>query len=251
MTSKYFEWIERYLSSNMASDNPDIESEDGAQKRVDDHTSTGMHDQLELPEGYRIDEDGGDLAIRDTTGEVVLRWGDNGSWSLENNDINSVGTATVDALEAETMVSHRHYAGAFDGVDADARLDNALSAASSGDTVYLENMTYQTDRTISTKVALIGAGPEDSVIDAVWTTSERMSLSKLTLEQSLEIGTPGSFITDINVNGSINVNSDRNVLSGLIGGSVTFSDGTNINIIDASTNVSITDNGTNTVGDIA
>jgi hypothetical protein len=62
-------------------------------------------------------------------------------------------------------------------------------------------------------------------------------------------------VTDIE-NANIRVEADNCILRGIsktasYGGDVTFASGTSGNVIDSSTNVTVTDNGSNTVGDIA
>jgi len=137
MSNKIFEWIERYLGSNTAEKNPHIESESGAQRRVDEHESasygvhgvgesnveseagaqqrvdehesSGSHDQVELPSGYEIGEESEDLVIRDTNGDIVFRKNKTGSWSFENNNVTSIETATVGSLEAEKAQTRNGY----------------------------------------------------------------------------------------------------------------------------------------------
>ena len=48
MSNKIFEWIERYLSSKSAENNPNVESESGAQQRVDEHEQLGSHEQIDV-----------------------------------------------------------------------------------------------------------------------------------------------------------------------------------------------------------
>jgi hypothetical protein len=78
-------------------------------------TSTGAADFTDVnldsanfPSGYTIDEDGGDLVVRDTTGTVALRRVDGGNWSFAGNTVeaNQLGTSSspVDAVIQDLTV---------------------------------------------------------------------------------------------------------------------------------------------------
>jgi hypothetical protein len=63
-------------------------------------------ESLGLPSGYTINEDNGDLVVRDTTGTVALRRVDGGNWSFAGNTVeaNQVGTsATPATLESDNI----------------------------------------------------------------------------------------------------------------------------------------------------
>ena len=52
-----------------------------------------------LPSGFSIDEDSGNLAIRDTNGNVVAKWDEtNAQWDFANNTLNN-----VDALDSNSV----------------------------------------------------------------------------------------------------------------------------------------------------
>jgi hypothetical protein len=53
-------------------------------------------DSANFPSGFTIDEDGGDLVVRDTTGTVALRRVDGGNWSFAGNTVeaNQLGTTS-------------------------------------------------------------------------------------------------------------------------------------------------------------
>ena len=63
-----------------------------------------------LPSGFSIDEENGDLVIRDTDGTVAMRRAD-GTWELESdlalneNDISGVGAFDSESVEAEVVKS--------------------------------------------------------------------------------------------------------------------------------------------------
>jgi hypothetical protein len=76
-------------------------------------TSTGTADFTDVnldstnfPSGYTIDEDAGDLVVRDTTGTVALRRVDGGNWSFAGNTVeaNQLGTsATPATVESDSI----------------------------------------------------------------------------------------------------------------------------------------------------
>lgn len=181
------------------------------------------------------------------------------------------GISSVEEIESESLNTNDtrtktigggnlHYAADSDGADPDTRLDAALSAATNGDIVYLENSQYNADRTVSTAVALRGSGvrrSDGAVLDgAEWTLSARVIVEGVYLSS-----TTGPKITASNQRCSIrNVTDfgDGVVISGdqcdVIGGfniNVTFASGTSGGLADSITFGSVTDNGTNTVGDIS
>jgi len=158
---------------------------------------------------------------------------------------------------------HSEYidAAKFDGDDPDARLDSALSAANAGDTIYLENDVYDTDRTISTQVSLVGFSADNA------TGTELAGNTTLTLDVRCRVVGIALSGTDAN----INVNSERVRLNAINGRGdnfitisngevmltelhlceVTFEAGTSLGLVDSCVRTNVTDNGSNTVGDIA
>jgi hypothetical protein len=147
-----------------------------------------------------------------------------------------------------------------DGADADARLDNALSDKSSGQTIFLESANYSKDRTIDSvnKVDIKGTGisSQHSDIDAgaSWTYEViRGVISDFHLSSDSSLTVSGAVVHVDNVSGggSITVDADRVILTRLDAISVTFASGTSNGVVDASTNTTVTDNGSNTVGDIS
>ena len=172
--------------------------------------------------------------------------------TFNGTDIEGVGT-----LSAEDLVSDYLYAGAYDASDADARLDNALTAASDGDVIKLEAATYDADRTgtdsIDKSVSFEGttfASTSGSVLDADWTIENADMLSKMRFSSgnTLTIGGDQA-VTDVWVNGDIVVTGNRSVLGNLGGlGSVTFeSDTSNGSIGVIAQSIDVTDNGSNRV----
>ena len=202
--------------------------------------------------------DGSSISPSDITGlwdgSVVTADVDNQSVSTERLESNAVVENDSPIIKPWT----------FEGVDADDRLDNALAAASDGDVIQLENEIYFDDRTISGRLSIIGTDGSfgGGFIDsATWTLNDRIQLVNVGLANNLssgEVVLNNRFcvithaITSNDV--TITVSADDVVISelrGFGGGSVLFEEGTSGGIIDTSSNVSVTDNGTNTVGDIA
>jgi hypothetical protein len=126
-------------------------------------------DSLGLPSGYEIDEDNGDLVVRDTTGTVALRRVDGGNWSFAGNTVeaNQLGTsanpATVESdnitnsdtitssvVNTERVVSDV-YAEQFN------TLQSAINEADSGETVLLGDTTYIEDISINKTIKLVGS----------------------------------------------------------------------------------------------
>jgi len=218
--------------------------------------------------------DGGDFIVaKDTDGDTILlrwdhggqKWVAGGDVDLDGNDINSVGTASVDALEADGAVIGRlnehKYAGFYDGSDVDERLTNALMDASDGDTIYLETGGYEEDRTISKRITIRGSGFEGArVTEAEWTLDELVTVKNLGTSNADIILASSQIVYQgtVRTSTTITVSADNCVLYGLVaaGGSpkeVIFESGTSGNVIDASggSGLQVTDNGDNIVGDIA
>jgi len=175
-----------------------------------------------------------------------------------NTDSASV-TNQLDAGSVNTkeLAKDRLYARGFNGAGPVQRLDNALSTATDGDVVYLENATYDTNRTISERVILSGTnpagrGPSGTKIEADWTiSSEGAILENFLLVGTLTLLSRRNTIRQCRFIGSVSVQGDESRIYGAYDGSVTFASGTSEGIIDTSIDVSVTDNGSNTVGDIA
>jgi hypothetical protein len=147
-----------------------------------------------------------------------------------------------------------HYAGDYDGVDQEARLDAALSAAAEGDVIYLENTVYG-DRTISTVgITLVGTGTrQDGTQIANWTLDVALiSLQNVHMNGSGSVTVTGRFIRLESVNnGTITVESQEAIVMGCHSVDVTLNANTcAVGILaDDST---VTDNGAgNSVGVIA
>ena len=190
----------------------------------------------------RIDDDGG-VQVEPAEGQEVEYTGpDRGTDAIR------------DSVNTEQIGNERHYAGGYDGSDVETRLDNALAAASDGDVIYLESASYDSTRTVTTRVKFEGTNEATSGADIAgdWTLPEfsgvtvRISGSLTLKNQGFVFG--NTHAADITVTGS---NCRLIGLQGNGATTITFESDTSNGIIDSSSRVSITDNGSNTVGDIA
>ena len=73
--------------ANLGSDNTPIEGE-----------------SFGLPSGFSIDENSGNLAIRDTNGNVVAEWDEtNAQWDFANNTLNNVDALNSNSVSTESV----------------------------------------------------------------------------------------------------------------------------------------------------
>lgn len=179
-------------------------------------------------------------------------------------DVDNEAVTTEDAdITGGAVIGDYHHASRYDGADGDARLTNALSAASEGDTIYLENLLYEDDRTITQdKIALVGTGRggggdgQGSDLIGTWTfNSTRGRIENLggglgVAGESGAITFNGFQLYRGGYGGDITVSGDSVIITEMFSGTVTFQSGTSGGIVDASSGVTVTDNGTNTVGDV-
>ena len=193
----------------------------------------------------RIDDDGG-VQVEPAEGQEVEYTGpDRGTDAIR------------DSVNTKDLTNNYHYAGAYDGADADARLDAALSSASDGDLIYLESSTYSTDRTISGRVRIVGTNGVflGSEIDATWTCDSRVAFENIACKGIIVLNVRQSRVVNSIFGGvsEILVQNDKAVIHGINGfdADVVFSSETAQGIVDSSTNINVVDNGNNTVGDIA
>jgi len=175
-------------------------------------------------------------------------------------DFQQSDLSNIASVSTEQIGSGRHYAGAFDGADPDARLDNVLSAASNGDTIYVENAEYDATRTVSKSVTFTGTAAAFGGADirADWTVSaDNVNFVHISLGSSTTLSLDGSnckFI-DGGVGGRASIivgGNSSTVNDNTVFGSVTFESGTSDGIADGnSAGGSFTDSGTNIIGDNA
>ncbi len=169
-----------------------------------------------------------------------------------------------EALEAKTIANDRIYARSFDGSNADTRLDNALSAAADGDVVMLENAQYSSERTITTQLLLIGTMSSRSSgtqIEESWTFDSRAKLTNVAIRGStteIQFNVNGSFASDIAFRGispTVRFSASQcaiyNAIATGTNGAIVFDEETSGGLADSIRGPSVTDNGDNTVGDVA
>jgi len=220
---------------------------------------------------------GGNFVVaKDTNANTVLleyqpgsdTWEYAGDVDMNGGNVSGVGTLTADSVntvrghitrQSPILIGADGFRSDFDGADIDARLDAALSAASSDDILILESGGYTTDRTISTELRLIGSGVIGSnivLIDANWTFDAQIVIDGVVLSGDNEItinGSNSAYVnTDNPTSSSITVQSGGFRYIGNRGGEVTFESGASGGIVDGCSNTGFTDNdGGNTQGDIA
>jgi hypothetical protein len=146
----------------------------------------------------------------------------------------------------------------FDGADADARLDAALTEATQYSVIYLEEAAYSANRTISTQLTFIGvsqgragAGTE---ITGTWTLDSRCVLKQVSGGGSITVNSDYSSMAQCSMNASaaISVAGDGFRYVNNVFGDVTFQSGASGGLVDGCVGTSFTDNdGGNTQGDIA
>ena len=173
----------------------------------------------------------------------------------------SVTADSVDAGSVNTreLGSARHYAGAYSGTDADVRLDNALTDASDGDTIMLENADYSSSHTISTQITLVGTQGAQSVvgtsISGAWTVDSRVHIYNIGVAADASVtlngGTSALIGSIVNITATITISADSFRYINNHSGNVIFESGTSGGLVDSCTGTTVTDNGSNTIGDIA
>jgi len=165
------------------------------------------------------------------------------------------GAVDANAIDTEKLNTDYHFAKSYSGADPDSRLDAAISAASNGETIYLENGTYDSDRTVSKDLRFVGPSANAGATiegTTTWTLSGICEIENVDNNGTIQINTGNCTVTQVqNFDGSINVGGDFCVVDLVQNGSVTFESGTSGGVLDTATNVSATDNGTNTIGDNA
>jgi len=145
-------------------------------------------------------------------------------------------------------------------VTTDAGFDAARNDVTDGGQLVLDSsLDIDSDKTLSTNMTLRGpnsvrgATPEAVITGTTTITCDSRVLfdnMPLSADVTVEVNADNSGFFNV-VNGALNVNANGARAVGLIGTDVTFASGTSAGIVDASTAASVTDNGSNTVGDIA
>jgi hypothetical protein len=207
-------------------------------------------------------DDGFLIGFEDSSGNFVEvgrfnNLADDVTQPLEIKHQNSGERVTLDSsgLKTQKMDDDRLYAGAFSGTDPDTRLSNARNEAKTGDVIFLEAEVYTQDQTFTQRVSLIGTTIEKGTrIDggATWTIDGfGTTIKGLRLDGTIQQNTNGIISEMQMTTGDIIIAGDNSIVHSVRGGIITLQSGTSNNIIDTCTGVTVNDNGTNTVGDIA
>lgn len=194
--------------------------------------------------------------------------------TVNTDQIDNDGSGSVDFLSPVSApslgtdgarfgrVDEFRFASAEDGADVDTRLDNAIAAASAGDRVFLENSSgagsYSKNRTIGEEVTIVspnygGRRGARLAKNTTWTLNGRVRVL------GLDITEVGASITVDNIlcilkgvkGGEITIKSDIVKVLDSDYCTVTFESGTAEGLVDSSSRMTVTDNGSNTVGDIS
>jgi len=206
-----------------------------------------------------LDTDDWEIDYGNSDVELVIRHVPTGNEYAFKED----GTLDAPAVSTEQLTSDYHFAGAYDGADPDARLDNAISAAVDGDTIYLENGTYDSDRTISKKLEIIGVGSLErrsgTDITGAWTLSAEVDLLNLGIRENattdaVTVTTQRCTLIRIGLgnNATVRVQANEVAVESSFRGEVIFETGNSGGLVDSCRGTAVTDNdGGNTQGDIA
>jgi len=171
-----------------------------------------------------------------------------GKSSSNLNNLSSVSTESV------TVGDWVH-------VEQFSSLSSAMSSVNTGGVILLDNKSYAID-SIDKSVQLLGTmggnftgsklsdGGSGSV-----SLNSKITLKHIDIRSDIDVNNGQCELINCGLTGTrtITVDSDRfaaiNVHSG--GGDIIFNSGTSLGIVDASRDVSVTDSGSNTIGDIA
>jgi hypothetical protein len=184
--------------------------------------------------------------------------GNDGSSLSVDDDLDLQGAQSVTnarsvRTESATLDGTIRYAGS------DSELDTAVSESVDGDVIYLGNATFSDDRTLSKRLALIGtAGPfaRGTTIEGAWTLNERIAIKRIPeTRETITLSNRLCNLRDCGLSSTpsptVQINANKCSVIGCNAGSVTFASGTTDGLVDACSNgTTVTDNGSNTVGDL-
>ena len=180
-----------------------------------------------------------------------------GTTTLTNRKPNQ----TVRSLKAERIADAYHYAAAYSGSNPDERLSNAVNAAEDGDYVFLEAENYTQDLTVDNGLTLSGTGVDEQnssriTGDTTWTMNGNVLIEKISMPSGgveIVLNAAESHFYDSYgfADSQITVNAGQCNIQGLRWCTVVFANGTSGGIVDSCVRTAVTDNGSNTVGDIS
>jgi len=172
-------------------------------------------------------------------------------------DLHAQDAQIDNLLEAKKITSGVLLAAGFDGADSDARLANAVAAASGGEKIILEQASYVDNLTTDKDLTLKGVKGREigtNLDGGDWTFNGDVTVADIQLlNGSLQINGSGSEIRGGFHSSSFVVTVDASEVRiyGIRGLDIRFATDTSDCVVDAATGVQVTDNGNNTVGDIA
>jgi len=174
---------------------------------------------------------------------------DNVTWAEKDSNGNIVVDPDVVNTDGVTI-------GARDTARDDSDFDDALNSASNGHHIRLGKSEFGDSRTITKKLTLEGifSDFDGTYITGDWSLNgTETMLSNVRVENATL--TLDSNLTTINnsnlLNATISINGDDCAVTSCFGGTITFNSGTDGGIVDSGRSNTVTDNGSNTIGDIA
>jgi hypothetical protein len=180
---------------------------------------------------------------------------------IESEDIDNADTINTQTIQPKNIGNGYHYAAAFDGADADARLDNAINTIGTGQTLFLESESYSQVHSFNSDTTIIGVGGggpgATTIIDggrfdlSINSLIERvaMDIGSNVVGISMGFASQASCIRQNAGNGTIDIKENACIVTRLKDVDVTING--NSCVVDASKGVSVTDNGSGTlIGDI-
>ena len=232
-------------------------------------------DAESAPFKSRFDDESGNLILAETdTGTALFEW-DGTTWQfrgpveMNGEDVSGIGSLTAtsgdfDSVNAEEV----NIDSGMIHVSNQAQFDQAVSNINEGGEIVLgphDSYDEGETRTFENRISLRGvshAGSEGSalrfdewVFEGRGSSIQNVWANMDGVVEELVLDADNITVTNFHNwsgSGTIRVKSNNCILTGLNDvDEVVFESGTSRNFVGSSSNVSVTDNGTNTVGDIA
>lgn len=245
------------LISNLSANGYDITGVDDVSSNsvTTDTVSGGVTDSqgdiTRLP-GSGLGVDNGDLAVTASfSGISGISNPLTADLNADQFDINNIRQANAESLNAKETTTADTYRTAVSDTD----LSDTISASNAGDTIKIKNVNLSDTYSISKPLTIIGSHyNKGTEFTSNVTLSDRVLLKNAGIVgATLTIDARFCRFQD-SQGGSgpaVQINADDAMLSNLVGYDVTFASGTSNGLVDSSNRITITDNGSNTIGDIA